>query len=124
MAEPGGKKTILLLDDDRLWREQAGKVLERAGYDVVLARHYDEAMLTLDSERRVDLLVTDVVMPTVHGFALARMATVRRPDLKILYVTAHAGRLPHYEEHFALGKVIEKTGDVADLLPEVAALVD
>jgi DNA-binding NtrC family response regulator len=123
MAEDAGAKTLLILDDERLWRERAGKIFERAGYRVILVSHYDEAMRVIDSEQPLDLLITDVVMPTVHGFALARMAVVRRPDLKILYVSAHAGRLPHYEEHFALGKVVEKTGDPADLLPDIAELV-
>ena len=62
------------------------------------------ALQILESPQPLDLLITDVVMPDrVNGFALARMARMRRLDLKILYVSAY--ELPTEE---AIGKILRK----------------
>jgi CheY-like chemotaxis protein len=65
---------------------------------------YRGALETLESDQPVDVLVTDILMPDrIHGFALARMARMRRPELKVLYLTAYD--LPTDE---AIGTVLRK----------------
>ena len=95
---------ILLVDDDEAFSYVAAKALRAAGYDVLLAPDHRLALEILDSPRLLDLLITKVVMPKrVNGFALARMARLRRLDLKILYVSAY--ELPTEE---AIGKILRK----------------
>ena len=95
---------ILLVDDDEAFSYVAAKALRAAGYDVLLAPDHRLALEILDSPRLLDLLITKVVMPKrVNGFALARMARLRRLDLKILYMTAF--EVPTRE---AIGKILYK----------------
>ena len=110
-----GASHILLVDDEESFRYAASKVLQDAGFNVAAAEDYREALVRLDGGAPVDLLVSDIVMPNrVHGFALARMARMRRRDLKVLYVTGHD--IPTSE---ALGKVLRKPVTDAELVDEV-----
>jgi CheY-like chemotaxis protein len=111
---------ILLVDDDDPSRYAASKALVRAGYTVTEAKDYVEALAIIQSDARLDVLVTDVVMPdSVHGFALARMARMRRPEVKILYMTAYD--IPTVE---AVGKVLRKPLSDDVLVGEVRALLN
>jgi CheY-like chemotaxis protein len=96
--------SILFVDDDEAFRYAAAKELRAAGYEVWLARDHRLAFQVLESPQPLDLLITDIVMPnSVNGFALARMALLRRLELKILYLTAFD--LPTQE---AAGKILRK----------------
>src|SRR5580704_11633133 len=111
------KKQILLVDDDEIWVEAASRILRSGGYEVVQAPDHREALQILEGPRRIDLLLTDVVMPRrVNGVALARMAGMRRPGLKVIYITGYD--LPGLPEE-ASGTILRKPieGDV--LLREV-----
>jgi CheY-like chemotaxis protein len=106
---------ILLVDDDEGFRYAAAKALRNCGFEVIAAADYRDALTTLESDKRVDLLLTDVIMPDrIHGFALARMARMRRSKLKVLYLSAYD--IPTSE---ATGKVLRKPISDAELLAEV-----
>lgn len=102
---------ILLVDDDEDSLYATAKTLEAAGFKVMTARDYRQALPIISGAEPLDLLITDIVMPNrVNGFALARMATMRRRDLKVIYITAH-DKVPTHE---AAGPVLLKPlGDVA-----------
>lgn len=107
---------VLIVEDDPAFRYAAEKALGEAGFGVTVAQSYLSALQVLNGDREVDLLLTDLVMQKgVNGFALARMARMRRRDLKILYVTAYPD-LPMDE---ALGKVIHKPISGEELVEEV-----
>jgi|SRR5215469_13479959 len=79
---------ILLVDDEEAQRYSMCRLLEQAGYRVTSVPDFREALKVLNSSERCDLMITDLVMPDrVNGFALARMARMRRPKLKVLYIT-------------------------------------
>ena len=110
-----GASHILLVDDEESFRYVAAKALQDAGFNVSTAEDYRGALARLESGAPIDLLVSDIVMPgRVHGFALARMARMRRGNLKVLYVTGHD--LPTSE---ALGKVLRKPVGDGELVDEV-----
>ena len=112
---PKGSPTILLVDDDESFCYSAERSLEQAGFSVLPAHDYQDALVALESDRRIDLLLTDIMMPKgIHGFALARMARMRRLDLKVLYMTAYD--VPTVE---AVGKVLRKPIDDSELVNEV-----
>ena len=81
---------ILVVDDDKLVREQTVAELASLGYAVVSAGSGDEALAVLQRVNDVDLLFTDVVMPgPLAGRALAAKATELRPGLKVLFASGY-----------------------------------
>jgi CheY-like chemotaxis protein len=106
---------ILLVDDDEATRYATAKLLAAAGHEVVQASDYRDALPILENGSRVDLLVVDVVLPGVHGFALARMARMKHRSIKCIHVTGFD--LPTSE---ASGPVLRKPLNEGQLLSEVA----
>ena len=86
----GQGETILVVEDDATVRLVLSDVLEELGYNVVLASDARPAIPILQSDRRIDLMVSDVVLPHINGRKLAEIARAARPDLKILFVTGYA----------------------------------
>ncbi len=108
---------ILVVDDDLALGEALAGALRAAGFEVFLAPDYRLALEDLESTRPVDLLITDIVMPQrVNGIALSRMARMRRPELKVIYMTAYD--IPGAEDE-ALGPVLLKPIDTDSLVAEV-----
>jgi two-component system, cell cycle sensor histidine kinase and response regulator CckA len=114
MAEVSGN--ILLVDDHDAFRYVATKILENAGFAVTAAPDHREALDVLDGDSHVDLLLTDVIFPKgrIHGFALARIARMRRRDIKVLYITGYDG-----SEAEAFGKVLHKPISNEQLIDQV-----
>jgi CheY-like chemotaxis protein len=111
------KGHILLVEDDQAFGEALGRILRRAGFDVAVACDFRTALEVLDSERRVDLLLTDIVMPgSVNGIALSRMARLRRRDLKVVYLTGY--NVPGVELE-ASGPILRKPIDDDVLVGEI-----
>jgi two-component system, NtrC family, sensor kinase len=89
---PGGKETILLVEDEEPVRRLARNVLQRYGYRVYAAGSGAEA-LTIWNERaaEIDLLLTDMVLPGgISGRELARRLHSQKGDLKITYTTGYS----------------------------------
>ena len=86
-----GNGTILLVEDEDVVRELARRVLERQGYTVLTCANGGEAVALADAdERRIDLLLTDVVMPGLRGYEVAERVSATRPGIKILYMSGYA----------------------------------
>ena len=84
-------ETILLVEDNDDVREVAQTVLEMEGYAVVVAARGAEVLpICTDATRRIDLLVTDVVMPDMSGPALVEQLASVRPELKVLYASGYS----------------------------------
>lgn len=115
-------KWILVVDDDEAFRDSAAGILRAAGYQVCTAPDYRLALEILERGDPVDLLILDIVMPDrVNGFALARMARLRRPDLKVIYISGFD--IPRGTGDEALGPIIRKPVDDGQLLDEIARIL-
>jgi PAS domain S-box-containing protein len=91
VATPRGQgETILVVEDDNTVRLIIYDVLEELGYEVLVASDARAAIPVLQSDRKIDLLVSDVVLPHVNGGKLAEIARTARPDLKVLFVSGYA----------------------------------
>jgi nitrogen-specific signal transduction histidine kinase/ActR/RegA family two-component response regulator len=91
MAQRGEGETVLVVDDEWSVRTLINDVLVDLGYTVLQAEHGAAGLQILESNDRVDLLVTDVGLPGgMNGRQLADAARVRRPDLKVLFITGYA----------------------------------
>jgi len=83
-------QTILVVDDEAVARRFLERALTQAGFGVVLANDGEEALLLLRSNRhKVELVVTDLVMPGMGGHAFAlEVATLSNPP-PVLYISAY-----------------------------------
>ena len=81
---------VLLVEDETAVREMASRVLQEYGYAVIEASDGREALGLLEqSDGRIRLLVTDVVMPGMNGRELARRAQALSPGLPVLYMSGY-----------------------------------
>jgi PAS domain S-box-containing protein len=84
-------ETVLVVDDEPLVRMIIVEQLEDLGYTVLEAGDGPTALKTLNSSRPIDLLITDVGLPSgMNGRQLADAARVSRPDLNVLFITGYA----------------------------------
>lgn len=87
---PRGHETLLLVEDQAPLREILREALQLLGYRVLVAADGEAAIATARRVRgRLDLLVTDVVMPRLDGCELARRLSAERPGLRVLYMSGH-----------------------------------
>lgn len=99
------KRTILLVEDDPLTRQHLCLLLGD-GYDVLAARDGAEAVEIYEQHGgRVDLLITDYVMPRLDGARLAELLAARDRRLPIIMVSGSAGR-DEMERLFKLPKFV------------------
>jgi CheY-like chemotaxis protein len=85
-----GGGTVLVVDDDRGVLRLTSRMLRMAGYKVLEAGSGPEALSVLEKEPGVDLVLTDIVMPEMHGLELVDRALATTPKLRILLMTGHA----------------------------------
>jgi PAS domain S-box-containing protein len=89
LARPGA--TILVVDDEPMVRMLITEVLQDAGHSILEASDGGAALKILLSDVQIDLLVTDVGLPSsLNGRQLADAARIKRPNLKVLFVTGYA----------------------------------
>lgn len=90
VAAPEGRgETVLLVEDAEGIRGLTKRLLERQGYNVLIAANADEAIEQFDRSARVDVLLTDVVMPGTSGPELTQELVKRRPELKVIYMSGY-----------------------------------
>jgi two-component system cell cycle sensor histidine kinase/response regulator CckA len=89
-SEWAGGGRILLVEDEETVRLVAERALTRAGYTVVTAADGEEGLEHVVNGGAFDLIVSDVVMPTMDGPAMAREVRKRVPGLPILFMSGYA----------------------------------
>jgi len=87
---PVGSETILLVEDEHAVREAAQRILTECGYLVLVAGHAEDALaLAREHRGRIDLLLTDLVMPDIGGRELAARITADDPDITVMYMSGY-----------------------------------
>lgn len=118
-------EAILVVEDEAGIRALVRKILSRQGYEVLEAASGQDALGVLETAARVDLLLTDVMMPGMNGVELSRQALVSHPHLKVLFVSGYtdesvleAGEFPagtaFLQKPFTLGGLLGKVREVLD----------
>jgi signal transduction histidine kinase/CheY-like chemotaxis protein len=87
-GSPG--EVVLLVEDNERVRGMSDAALRELGYTVIEAASGEEALAVLARQPRIDLLLTDVIMPDMSGRELADRARASRPGLNVLYTTGYA----------------------------------
>jgi two-component system, cell cycle sensor histidine kinase and response regulator CckA len=86
----GHGEVVLLVEDDHRVRKLARELLSRNGYEVIEGADAEDAIRVATSySKRIDLLLTDVVMPGMSGRLLAQRLTEHHPGLKVLYMSGY-----------------------------------
>ena len=89
---PRGDETVLLIEDDAIVRQLTARILRQQGYRVLVATQADEALeLAADRTTRIDLFLSDVVMPGASGPSVIERLSASRPRAKVLFVSGYPG---------------------------------
>ncbi len=91
LATPAGTGTVLLVEDEPMLRELGLTVLQELGYEVLAAENGKEALALVDAhpDKRIDLLLTDVVMPEMGGKELAEKLRPLSPKTKVIFCSGY-----------------------------------
>jgi two-component system, cell cycle sensor histidine kinase and response regulator CckA len=121
-----GTETILLAEDDSAIRKLVLEMLGRRGYTVLVAENGEEALtLARNHKGKVDLLLSDVVMPRRSGFELALDLQAEIVDLKTLFISGYLGdSLPPEELRNPRTRFLSKPFSTQALLSGVRELLD
>jgi PAS domain S-box-containing protein len=86
-----GTETILVVEDNDIVRKLANAVLNQQGYTVLVAEDGENALRILaEYDGKVDMVLTDVVMPGMSGKELSELILTHYPDMKILFMSGYA----------------------------------
>ena len=88
------KPQILVAEDEAMLRVLAVEMLEDAGFQVFEAGDGIEALAVLEANPAISLLVSDIKMPRMDGYALVEAGYKLKPDLKVLLMTGYAQQPP------------------------------
>jgi signal transduction histidine kinase len=83
-------ETVLIVEDDPAVRVLVSAVLKELGYGFVEAGDATTAVPIIESDQRIDLLISDVGLPGMNGRQLAEIGRQLRPELKVLFITGYA----------------------------------
>ncbi|HEV7123264.1 MAG TPA: response regulator [Rhodanobacter sp.] len=81
---------ILLVEDEDFLRELVMEILLDAGFDVVEASDGNAGIEALRSDRRIDMLLSDIKLPDIDGYQVAEAGNALRPGLKVILMTGYA----------------------------------
>jgi CheY-like chemotaxis protein len=128
---------ILIIDDEKDVRNVLKEVLERAGYDAIIAANAREGLEKLES-KGADLIITDVIMPGIDGVAAVKQIREDYPDVPIIVISGGGNVAPMDYEPGAIStsaylasatraganRTLTKPFERQELLDVVRALLD
>jgi two-component system, cell cycle sensor histidine kinase and response regulator CckA len=86
-----GQDTILLVEDEEAVRSFAARALRMRGYHVLEASGGEEALdIVKNDGNKIDLIITDVVMPNMDGPTMVRHVKLLKPDLRVIFMSGYA----------------------------------
>jgi len=118
-------ESILLVEDDADLRTYLADVLRGLDYRVIAAPSAEAAREVLRSARPIDLLLTDIIMPSSHGRDLGKEAERLRPGIRILYMTGYSRNAVVHQGRLDEGvDLLQKPVSQAQLAMRVRAALD
>ncbi len=89
-SQAGGSETVLLVEDEESVRQLVRETLESKGYKILEADNGDAALQIVSAySSKIDMLITDVVMPGMGGRELSARLCASRPEIKVLYLSGY-----------------------------------
>lgn len=118
----GGSETILVAEDERLVAKITKETLEKAGYTVLLATNGAEAVETFSTNKSIQLVFMDVIMPEMGGPEAASIIKQTNPDIPILFASGYA---PDPQKHMPTDYIVlNKPYRGDELLSTIRNLLD
>ena len=117
-----GSGTILLVEDEEMVRAVAQRALVRAGYTVVTANHGEDGLEKYAAMAEVDLIITDVMMPTMDGPTMVQEIRKAREEVPVLFMSGYAEEQLRGSIALANVAFMPKPFSVAQLIDAVAAI--
>lgn len=121
-----GTESILLVEDEESVREVVKQILETNGYSVISFGDGHEAIDFMNTHaEKIDLLITDVIMPKMNGKELYSILTENISDLKVIYISGYTDNV--IVQHGILGEslqFLQKPFSVKDLLTKIRGILD
>ena len=123
---PKGTETIMVVEDDRIVRKSICRMLQILGYHVLEARGGERGLeLIEETEGKIDLLLTDVIMPEMNGKELADKITAKHPHVRVLFMSGYADdvlsqygilnvKLHYMHKPFAVADIARKLREMLD----------
>ena len=125
VAAVTGNETVLVVEDQAEVRQYISGLLNEYGYRVIQAENASQALLACEQDRgRIDLVLTDVVMPNVSGRELADRLETLQPGIKVLFMSGYTDNI--IERHGVLERGVEfiqKPFNPEDLARKVRAVL-
>jgi two-component system, cell cycle sensor histidine kinase and response regulator CckA len=120
-----GAGAVLLVEDDPAVREFARRTLEAAGWTVFAAAEADEAIAASRNWRAsIEVLLTDIVMPGMHGDALAVLVRKSRPDIGVILMSGYTDHPLGTDTDLGVVEVLNKPFTIDALLAGVARVAE
>jgi two-component system, cell cycle sensor histidine kinase and response regulator CckA len=125
-VERAGTETVLLVEDDAALRVLIHDLLEQGGYEVVGGPSPEAALAAAEQHSgKIDLILTDVIMPSMSGMQAVSRMQAARPQLKVLFMSGHirasvehqGGILNHHafiQKPFGLDLLLRRVREVLD----------
>ncbi|MCE5250951.1 PAS domain S-box protein [bacterium] len=124
---PGGKETILIVEDESSVRKMVARILSDLGYTIIEASNGEEALDVAGqhSLEKINLLLTDVVMPQMGGIELSENIRRLNPSMKILFVSGYTGDTM-FQRRFFEGDIqfLQKPFSVDKLATKIREILD
>lgn len=115
------KLTVLVVEDSEAYRHAVSKALRAQGFSILEASDGEEALRICDWVR-INVILTDIVMPNMNGIELCRKIKAKYPEIKLFF--ASAATLPHELQLTLLrSRFIEKTPDIEHFVKEFVSIL-
>lgn len=124
---PRGTETVLVVEDSQELLDMASILLRHQGYRVITATNGAEALEILreNGGKNIDLLFTDLVMPKMDGWELARRGLALHPEMKVLFCSAYTDSATVRQETLKAGTMLlQKPFTLSTLATKVRAALD
>jgi DNA-binding NtrC family response regulator len=121
-----GSETVLAVDDDPTMLELVEKVLKTYGYRVFSAASGEEALaIAAAKPEKIDLLLTDVMLPGIKGQDVAKALIANRPDVSVLFMSGYlCPSMAHGDSDKLTDAFIQKPFAPNTLLRKVRRILD
>ncbi len=121
----GTGEAVLVVEDEAPVLLATIRILSASGYTVFADSVPAHALALLaDTDRRIDVLLTDIVMPLMSGIELAKRARELRPDLKVLYMSGYSSEMISRQGRLGVGScLLQKPFTRAELLNEIREIL-
>ena len=121
----GGSETILIVEDDPTVRGLASDSLVSCGYDVLVAAHPRDALdFSTRHAGKIDLLLTDIVLPGMNGRDLAEKFRELRPTTRVVFTTGYSQDESVRRDQIDRNQLLEKPFVPSALLRKVREVLD